>query len=124
MRVRICVNPVEQVLALLQSGKMSHTEYKAWDDSRNLQPEGKQGGRKTTCNLSRARFMAHAGQLAVDVGSKVIKGKVKDFKADADGKASFGWNITDKFDCIIDGVEVTVQLSGNAIIVGSKDAPK
>jgi hypothetical protein len=73
--------------------------------------------------LSRQRFFAHAGALAIDVGTEVINGKPRAFKPDDAGRASFGWNITGKFAAIIDGVEVTVQLSGNAIVVGSKEAP-
>lgn len=107
--------PIAEVLALLQAGKMSHAEFTAWDASRRDPKEAGGKPRKVVCQLTKDQFAAKAPLLSVDFGGTVLKGKPKLFST-----GSFGWNVTGKFDAEIDGIPVTVQVSANAIVCGSK----
>jgi hypothetical protein len=57
-----------------------------------------------------------------DIAGQKIVLNVKEFKADAQGKSSFGWNGNGKATIMFGDVPVAVQLGFNMTVIGSKDA--
>ena len=110
--------PVDEAMALVQSGKWSLAEFKAWDASRNHDPKGDRKPKaKTTCDLTYERFKTNAGKLAVDFGGATLYGTPK-----LNQSGSFGWYVNGKFNIVVDGVEITFQVGANCTVGGSKPA--
>lgn len=66
--------------------------------------------------ISRADFTTHATPLVVRIGEQSIVVNVKQFST-----GSFGWYGSTKLVLTVDGKPVTVQVSVQAPVVGSKD---
>lgn len=74
--------------------------------------------KKTACAITREEFAAHAEALEVSIGESTIEATVKEQFS----SGSFGWNINGKMEVMVNGERVKVQVSGNLIVVGSKEA--
>lgn len=114
--------------AALREGKIEMEEFMAMVDTFvDSDSPGKVKISKTQCPVSREYFNEIAedldGEEGVSIGGVVIPATVKHFSS-----GSFGWNINGKATVILVDkkrqrkVKLPCQISGNAIVVNSKDA--
>ncbi len=82
----------------------------------------KHSNSKRKCPISLATFNAKAGLLEVNINGKIVNGKPRRFGKDGDAERSFGWNFCGKVPAQIDGLDVVLQVTGNAVVIGSKEA--
>jgi hypothetical protein len=73
--------------------------------------------KRTSCPLTAADFKAHAKALPITIDGNAALVPSKEFST-----GSFGWHLSEKRVVVIDGKPVTVQVSMQLVVVGSKDA--
>lgn len=85
--------------------------------------------KKTKCELTRDEFAEIAKDILVTFESECFEpnkqtlAEPKNFKADGDGKASFGWGVNDKLEIkLSNGKKVKLQVGLNLVVIGSKEA--
>lgn len=71
-----------------------------------------------SCQLSREEFNSSASPLAVTIGGQ--SGPLAEPRTFSTG--SFGWFFSGKSIVMVNGKPVKVQLSGNVVVVGSKES--
>lgn len=74
---------------------------------------------KTDCPLTRAQFLSAAKALNLQIEGAPLAAVVKEFST-----GSFGWYLNGKINVTVGDKTLTVQVGGNFVVVGSKDAPK
>ncbi len=74
--------------------------------------------KKSTCPISRKQFREKAQRIKVTIDGKEWTAGPKEFSTN-----SLGWNLNEKINIMIDGVEVTAQVGLNVTLVGSKELP-
>lgn len=86
------------------------------------QDNGKAPAKKTECPITHSYFEEHAQNIRITAeDGTVLNCKIKAGN-EAFSTGSFGWNIHGKFTATVGDKEVKVQFTGNAIVVGSKEA--
>jgi len=75
-------------------------------------------GMNPACPISKADFLTHADSLVMDIESHPIAMNPKEFTP-----GSFGWNGSGRIKVPVDGHELSVQVSVNATVLKSKEAP-
>ncbi len=73
---------------------------------------------KTTCPISREDFNTKAQAITIDVAGSPLVAQPREFST-----KSFGWYVNSKAIITVDGKPLTVQVSMNLAVVGSKDLP-
>lgn len=71
------------------------------------------------CPISLSDFVSNADELLMVMNEKPIELHPKEFST-----GSFGWNGSGKMKVSVKGVPLTVQISTNATVLKSKEAPK
>lgn len=74
---------------------------------------------KTACPMTAAEFTKGAKALPVTIDGQPTLVPPKAFST-----GSFGWHLSEKRVVVIDGKPVTVQVSVQLVVVGSKDAAR
>ncbi len=74
---------------------------------------------KTDWPLTRAQFKAAAKALNVQIEGSPMAAVVKEFST-----GSFGWYMNGKINVTVGDKTLTVQVGGNFVVVGSKEAAK
>ena len=74
---------------------------------------------KSSCPLSRARFLDNAEPLKISINGQDMLAEVKAFST-----GSFGWYLNGKTTVMVDGKALSIQIGMNMTVVGSKEAPK
>lgn len=73
--------------------------------------------KKTECPITREQFRSKSSSIAsMDVHGTECRAKAMEFST-----GSFGWNLSGKIKVIIDGEEMMAQVSGNVVVIGSKE---
>lgn len=70
------------------------------------------------CPISKADFVEHAEDIVMLIEEKPVELHPKEFST-----GSFGWNASGKMKVSVRGVPLTVQISANATVLKSKEAP-
>lgn len=75
---------------------------------------------KTVCPISRTYFQVHGADLEneVQIGGIAVPATPKQFSS-----GGFGWNLNGKATLLVGGKRVPCQVSGNIIVINSKEAP-
>ena len=73
----------------------------------------------TKCPVTRAEFKEGAKPLTLEINGTKLMADPKDFST-----GSFGWYLSGKVTVDVAGKPVTVQVSANLTVVGSKELPK
>eukprot|EP01013_Petalomonas_cantuscygni_P044108 TRINITY_DN8725_c0_g1_i1.p1 TRINITY_DN8725_c0_g1~~TRINITY_DN8725_c0_g1_i1.p1 ORF type:complete len:202 (-),score=31.77 TRINITY_DN8725_c0_g1_i1:82-687(-) len=76
-------------------------------------------GRKTECLLPRKAFLDAApdAKVAVQIGGATMNAQTKEFSS-----GNFGWGVYGKHQMKLGGKDITVQITANLTVVGSKSA--
>lgn len=73
--------------------------------------------KRTSCPITSGQFTTSAKAMPVTIDGAAALVPTKQFST-----GSFGWHLSEKRTVIIDGKPVTVQVSMQLVVVGSKDA--
>ena len=71
------------------------------------------------CPISLEAFLNHANNVLLVIDDKPIELKPKEFST-----GSFGWNGSSRLTIPVGDIPLTLQLSTNATVLKSKDAPR